>query len=172
MDATWRGRIGSSIIGAVVGALIGYALSLTQGAHPQRWPWELIGALFMVAVALLVWEQALAPRFIGDAPSWRSRKILNAFGKLLSEGERLQKAFEKHPTKQRPISRWERRAERTIRRRAGGDFSGLFMTADRITAVRPTPPSLANNDQAAKHWSALDRKIEWLRHQTKHGPHR
>jgi MFS family permease len=97
MEPTWRGRVGSALLGAVVGAVIGWALSLTQEAHPQRWPWVLLGAVVVAAVFLLIWEVALGrrlpqretpqrPRRVGIRNSGKARVRRSTFGKELDTG--------------------------------------------------------------------------------------
>jgi uncharacterized membrane protein YfcA len=172
VDQTWRGRIGSSLLGAVVGALIGWALSLTQGSHPRRWPWMLVGAVVVAALALILWERKLAPRFVGDAPDRRSRKVLDVFGKALTRGAAVQDAFEESPDDDRPVRRWEKTWSRRIRSAAGGHMAGLFATASSVIPERPLPSGLRGMSGAAETWDRLDRKLQWLRYQSKVGPHR
>jgi hypothetical protein len=57
VEHTWRGRIGATLLCGLVGALIGYVLSETQGSHPQRWPWVVVGAVLVAALGLLLWER-------------------------------------------------------------------------------------------------------------------
>ena len=54
---TWRLRLGSVIVNGVVFALIGEALSLTQGTHAQRWPWALACATFGVGLVLICYDR-------------------------------------------------------------------------------------------------------------------
>jgi len=62
MAGTWRGSAGAGLVGAVVGAVIGWVLSLTQGPHPTRWPWVVVGAAFGAGVLLLLWERVYVKR--------------------------------------------------------------------------------------------------------------
>lgn len=57
MEHTWRWRVGIALVAAVLGSMIGYLLSLTQGTEPQRWPWAVVGALVAAGVALIAWER-------------------------------------------------------------------------------------------------------------------
>jgi hypothetical protein len=49
----WRWRLGSAILAMVGGAVIGWALSLTQGPQARHWPWVAVGGLAALAVGLI-----------------------------------------------------------------------------------------------------------------------
>jgi hypothetical protein len=46
-------RLGLALLAMVGGAVLGWALSLTQGSHVQHWPWIAVGAVLALAVALI-----------------------------------------------------------------------------------------------------------------------
>lgn len=50
------GKIGAAIVNGTVFAVVGWALSLTQGPNAQRWPWILVGGLFGAGIALLLYD--------------------------------------------------------------------------------------------------------------------
>jgi hypothetical protein len=52
----WRWRLGLAILAMIGGALIGWALSLTQGSQARHWPWVAIGGLTALAIGLIAVE--------------------------------------------------------------------------------------------------------------------
>ncbi len=52
----WRWRLGLAILAMVGGALIGWALSLTQGPQARHWPWVTVGGLIALAAGLITVE--------------------------------------------------------------------------------------------------------------------
>jgi hypothetical protein len=52
----WRWRLGLSMLTLIGGALMGWALSLTQGPHARHWPWVAVGGLAALAVGLIAVE--------------------------------------------------------------------------------------------------------------------
>jgi hypothetical protein len=54
--------VGSGLVVIIVGAVIGWALSLTQGSHPSRWPWVLVGAVAGAGLFLWVWHLSIRRR--------------------------------------------------------------------------------------------------------------
>lgn len=46
-------RLGLSLLGVLGGALLGWALSLTQGSHVQHWPWMVVGGVLALSGALI-----------------------------------------------------------------------------------------------------------------------
>lgn len=46
-------RVGVALLAMLGGALLGWALSLTQGSHVRHWPWIAVGAVLTLAVGLI-----------------------------------------------------------------------------------------------------------------------
>lgn len=51
----WTGSVGWSIVSGIAFALVGWALSLTQGQKVQHWPWVAVGAVIGVAFMLILY---------------------------------------------------------------------------------------------------------------------
>ncbi len=49
---TWRLRLTSALSEMLGGALLGWALSLTQGSRIHHWPWAVVGGVLVLAVGL------------------------------------------------------------------------------------------------------------------------
>ena len=49
-------KAGWGVMAALVSAGLGYILSLTTGKHPEVWPWLIAGAVFVIAVGLILVE--------------------------------------------------------------------------------------------------------------------
>lgn len=173
MITTWRGRIGSAVISALVGGLIGWALSLTVGSDPQRWPWIAIGALALGSIGLLLWEKRIAPHIYGpNAKTRKDRKALDAFGAALRKGKRAERALDNDPFGTQALLDWELWAERSISRRAGPAYAGLFASADRATVADPVPNHIKLRPTTVVDvWTRTNKKMNWLRYQIKSGPH-
>lgn len=54
---TWKWRVGWALMSGLTFALVGWALSYAAGPNPHSWPWIVVGAIFGVAVALLLLER-------------------------------------------------------------------------------------------------------------------
>lgn len=91
---TWPLRLASALAGILGGALLGWALSLTQGSHVQRWPWVVIGGVAVLILGLAITEVIMhrkntdaneTPRPAGV--SIFAGKIVNSeTGKILASG--------------------------------------------------------------------------------------
>lgn len=173
MITTWRGRIGSAVISALVGGLIGWALSLTVGSNPQRWPWIAIGALALGAIGLLLWEKRIAPHIYGpNAKTPKDRKALDAFGAALRKGKLAERALDNDAHATQPLLKWELRAEKSISRRAGPAYAGLFASADGVSDADAVPNHISFSPTTTVDvWKRTDKKMKWLRYQIESGPH-
>jgi hypothetical protein len=91
---TWPFKLASALAAAAGGALLGWALSLTQGFHAERWPWAVVGGIAILIVALVITEVIMQPENEdaneeprpGGVSIW-ARKIVNTeTGKILASG--------------------------------------------------------------------------------------
>jgi hypothetical protein len=173
MITTWRGRIGSAVISALVGGLIGWALSLTVGSNPQRWPWIAIGALALGSTGLLLWEKRIAPHIYGpNAKTPKDRKALDAFGAALRKGKQAERVLDNGTFATQALLKWEVWAEKSISRRAGPAYAGLFASADGVSAADPVPDHIKYRPTTIVDiWKRTNKKMNWLRYQIKSGPH-
>jgi hypothetical protein len=101
----------------------------------------------------------------------QSRQIRRVLSRIAAKGDRVLRAFVKNPSAEAPLLRWERWAERRIRRSPGAEMVGLFAMADQSVDGRTVPAAIEADSAAADTWDRIDRKIRWLRHHIKSGPY-